>query len=361
MSIPPRLVEPVRAALRGEAGGWPATLTGDEVRTLVEHGIAPLLYSGAQVPQLRAEAMRSAAVEPLRADDLREVLAGLAAHGVEALILKGSALAYEIYPAPELRPRSDCDLLIAEDAIEAMREAMREAGFRENAASGDEHGNRQSTFVRAGALGLDHAYDVHWAVTNSPLFASILRFDDLRSRAVAIPALGPHAKGLSRPDALLLASIHRVVHHHDSDRLIWLVDIALLRDRMCAEEHRAFWRMAAEVRAVAVCSRSIALANEWLSRPHRDLAEDWLALEELRRDEPSRAFLDREITLGGVMLADMRALPWRTRLARLRQLAFPPADFMRQSFPARGRVLLPLLYVYRGARGVLRLFRRVRA
>jgi hypothetical protein len=361
MPIPSRLVEPVRAALCGQAEGWPVRLTEDEVRVLVGHGIAPLLYSGARVPRLRGEAIRAAAIEPLRADDLREVLSALAARGVEALILKGSALAYEIYAAPELRPRSDCDLLVAEPALGAVREAMQRLGFRENMTSGDEHGVRQTTFLRAGALGVEHAYDVHWAVTNTPLFAPVLRDDDLRRRAVAIPRLGPHAKGLERADALLLACIHRVAHHYDSDRLIWLADIALLRDRMSAEEHGRFWRMAAEGRVVAVCSRSIQLADEWMSRPRRDLAEQWLSGDEIERDEPSRAFLDRQITLGGVMAADLRALPWRARLQRLRQLAFPPAAFIRKSFPARSPALLPLLYVYRGVRGILRLFRRAGA
>ncbi len=361
MPIPQRLIEPVRAALRGDAGASLPALTDDDVRTLIDHGIAPLLYAASRAPHLRAEAMRAAAIEPMRADDLREVLDVLAARGVEALILKGSALAYQIYAAPELRPRSDCDLLIAEQAIGAMRGAMLEAGFRENLTSGDEHGVRQATFIRAGAFGVEHAYDIHWAVTNTPLFASVLQFDDLRRRAVAIPELGPHAKGLARADALLLACIHRVAHHHDSDRLIWLADIALLRDGMSADEHRSFWQKAAAEKVVAVCSRSIELANEWMSRPPRDLAAQWLSREELERDEPSRAFLDRDITHGGVMVADLRALPWRARFARLWQLTFPPAAFMRQSFPTHSRALLPLLYLYRGARGVFRLFRRAGA
>jgi hypothetical protein len=59
------------------------------------------------------------------------------------------------------------------------------------------------------------------------------------------------------------------------------------------------------------------------------------------------------------MLANFRALPWRARAQRLWQLAFPPAEFVRQSFGTHHRLLLPWLYVRRGARGVARLFRRV--
>lgn len=360
LPIAARLHEPLRAVLRGEAADWP-DLSGDETRALVIHGVAPLVYSVARVPQLRAEAIRAAALEALRLDDVRNVLDALANAGVEALILKGTALAYDLYASPELRPRGDTDLLIASGDLGRARACFVALGFEEQPLVGDEHGTRQTAFMRAGASGVVHMYDVHWAVANTPLFASALTFDDLRGRARPVPRLGPHARGLSDVDALLLACIHRVAHHHDSDRVIWLVDIALLRDRMSRAEHERFWRAAAEARIVGACMRSIARAEEWMPRPPRHRAEEWLSREELGREEPSRVFLDREITQGGVLVANLRALPWRARIERLRQVAFPPASFVQQSFGTRSRLALPWLYVRRGARGLLRLFRRVGA
>lgn len=352
--IPARLREPLAAALRGEPSVWPDALTPEEVNALVAHGVAPLVYANARVPQLRGEAMQAAAYEQLRAIDLDEVLAALAAAGVEALVLKGSALAYDLYPAPELRPRSDTDLLIARDDLPKLRAAMLALGFEEHLSSGDEHGLRQAEFTRAPGM----VYDVHWSATNVPAFDAVLRYDDLRTRSLPLPQLGPHARGLSYVDALLLACIHRVAHHHDSDRLIWLVDIGLLRTRMTRGEHERFWRLAAEGRVVGVCERSIAVADEWTSQARHDLADEFLSDDERTREEPSRVFLDREITHGGVMAASLRALPWRARVRRLWQLAFPPAGFIRQRFGVRHPLSLPWWYVYRGIRGVARLFRK---
>lgn len=365
--VPPRLRQPLAALLRnetmrGEVQSWPDSLTAaltpslttDELRAIVEHGVGPLVYARLRLPQLRTDAIHAAAHEPLRAIDLAEVLSALAAREVDVLIMKGTALAYDLYPAPELRPRSDTDLLIARDDLAAVRTTMLALGFEEHPSSGDEHGLRQAVFTRAPGM----VYDVHWAATNVPAFDAVLRFEELRPRAIALPQLGPHARGLSHVDALLLACIHRVAHHHDSDRLIWLVDIDLLRERMSHQEHERFWRLAAQGRVVGVCTRSIEVADAWLSRTPHDLAGEFLSSDELARDEPSRAFLDRDITHGGVLAASLRALPWRARIERLWQVAFPPAAFMRQQFGTRHAVTLPWWYFYRGVRGVARLFRK---
>jgi hypothetical protein len=69
--------------------------------------------------------------------------------------------------------------------------------------------------------------------------------------------------------------------------------------------------------------------------------------------------MNRRIPRGRVLAANLRALPWRSRARRLWQLAFPPKTFMERSFGKRSRLALTWLYVYRGARGIARLFRRV--
>ncbi len=326
---------------------------------LLDHGLAPLVYATVALPALRAAAIRAAAVEPLRQDDLRVVLGALASNSVETLILKGTALAYDLYAAPELRPRADVDLLVAQSDATAAIDTFRTLGFSMPHTSGDEHAVRQVTLTRRDAYGFEHDYDLHWDVTNTPVFASVLRFDALQKRARLLPRLGPHAQGLSDADALLLACIHRVAHHHDTERLIWLVDIALLRRRMSEDDHRRFWRQAADARVAMVCSRSIELADEWMSSATAHTAEQWLTVEERSRDEPSRVYLDRNLRYGEEMLADFRALPWRARMQRLWQLAFPPAAFLQESFGTRSRLALPWLYVRRSVRGVARLFKRV--
>lgn len=320
---------------------------------LIDEGMGPLLYAATRDPRFQAAALRAAAAEPLRLEVLRNVLDAI---GVRALLLKGTALAYDLYDQPEHRPRVDTDLLIAHEDLPAVREAMARLGFEEQITSGDEHGLRQLGFALVDRFGFEHLYDVHWAIANSPLFADVIRFEEIEP--LPLPRISPKAFGLGPVEALLLACIHRVAHHHDDERLIWLADIALLRARMSIDEHRRFWERAGERRVVAVCRHSIEAAERWFGGDPAHAAERFLGAQQLAQDEPSRILLDRDVTYARETLANLRALPWGARLTRLGQLAFPPPAFMRHAFATQSRIMLPLLYVFRGARGVARLFRK---
>jgi hypothetical protein len=364
LPIPAAFHSLLRAVLRGEPAAWPADAQNDDAARLLEaieqHGVGPLVYSrlsGDSWPiraTLRDAAIRAAAIESQRLADLRALLAELAALGIRVVIIKGTGLAYDLYDAPELRPRGDTDLLIAESDRDAVRRLMMEQSYECQLTSGDTLAVRQQSFVRGG-----HVYDVHWDVSNSPVVREALPFDDVISRAIAVPRIAPSALAPSHVDALLLACIHRVAHHHDNERLIWLYDIHLLREAMTPDAHARFWRLAAERRVATICERSIDLADAWFATKPHDRARDWLAEDVRTRDEPSAAFLDRNRRRASILGGDLKALGWRSRLRRLRELALPPVAFMRQSFPSAPAVALPALYIWRGARGVARLLRRV--
>lgn len=338
--------------LRGEMAQWPEDPRAHR-QAIEEHAVAPLAYARLPHPALREIALRAAAAEALRLADLRALLDAFARHGLRLLIIKGTALAYDVYDAPELRPRADTDLLIDRADVDRARAAFAGLGYAARVLSGDPHANRQQAFARTDGFGVEHVYDLHWDIANTPVVRDALHFDELLARSMALPRIGDGARAPSHVDALLLACIHRVAHHHDSDRLIWLYDIHLLGAAMSRAEHEELWRRAEERRVVAICDRSIELAGQWFGRgPHQ-------RARAIPPDEPSAAFLDRTRRRGAVLAADLKALGWRARLERLRDLALPPRAFMRAAFPRAPRAALPLLYVYRGARGVLRLFHRV--
>jgi hypothetical protein len=365
--IPERFRESVRALLGGRAVAAPAGITREEVDALVDavrvHAVAPLLYrslpSSEWPPEIvdtwRHDAISAAALESLRLVDLHAVLDSLRHAAVPVLILKGTALAYSLYDEPHERLRADTDLLIRTSDRETVDRLLVGQGFTRLETSGDELAVRQMSYLRRDAFGKDHVYDVHWAITNTPVFAELLSFDQLFERSTALVRLGSFARGLSSIDALLYACIHRVAHHHGSDRLIWLVDIQRLRARLSPEERKTFWDRASNAGLIAVCRDTFdACARMLGDRP--DDAAEFLSAEELSRRERTAGYLHRDARRGEILMAELRALSWQQRVIRLRQLMFPPRAYMRQQFGARA---LPIAYGTRALRGVARLFRRI--
>jgi Uncharacterised nucleotidyltransferase len=386
--IPAPLVPVVRSLLRGDETEWPAGLSEAEQRTFINaalaHGIAPLLHlvltrtaardaaggrqqgpQDASAPkdtswpatvreELRRHALGAAAAEVARQERLSIVLRGLREAGIDVLVLKGSALAYQLYPSPDLRTRGDSDLLIRRGDLERVRTVMAGLGTEELPGSGDELILRQAVFVTT--AGSREVFDFHWSITNAELFARGFEFQSLWVRSVPILSLSPHARGLGRSDALLLASIHRVAHHHGSDRLIWLYDLRLLREAMPDEELRDFWMAAAEQDVVTVCLDSLERARDWFGGAGPGAAR-FLTPERMARLETSAEYLRQGRRRGHQEWSDLAALPgWGSRLLRLRQLAFPPREYMRSRY---GRRPLALLYLYRGMVGLGRMFRRL--
>jgi hypothetical protein len=339
----------IRALLRGENAALPP------LGLLEAHGIATLLYARTHASELRTIALRATTVEAIRGVELARVTTALHEAGVRAILIKGASLGYDLYERPELRSRADTDLLIDRAQLDALARTLAPLGYAAVPTSGDELVVRQQSFHRRDLSGVVHSLDVHWAIANSPLIDGVIRFAEVDP--LPLPRLGPHAMGLPHVEALLLACVHRVAHHHDDERLIWLYDIHLLRASFTEEEHARFWRTAAERGVLTICRRSVELAEEWFGeQPHH--AEEYVGADRIARREPSARLLETS-SHAHVMLSDFAGLPgWKARLRRARQLAFPPRAYMDAQFGKRPRLLLPALYAWRGLRGLKRLFQR---
>src|SRR5262249_51587245 len=153
--------------------------------------------------------------------EITRVLASLREAGVTALVLKGGALAYTHYPAPHLRPRGDTDLLVTREDRARAQEALDDLGYRRQNSVSRDAVHTQWMFRRHEGR-LPHTIDLHWAISNRPLFARMLSFDELRRDARPIATLGADALAPAPVHALILACVHRVAHHDDAPTLIWL-------------------------------------------------------------------------------------------------------------------------------------------
>ncbi len=337
-----------------------AALTGDEAPAPSDELIA--LARAHRVDALLAQrtrardTLRPAAAQALSTErDVIEVCDAAHRHGVDALLLKGAALAYTHYPEPHLRPYADVDLLIRRDDLERAAAMLAEIGYTRDVEADAELWTGQRHYLKTSTAG-PVMVDLHWRVANPLAFADALAFDEVWPRAVAVPALGPHARTLSPADSLLLACLHRVAHHHDRVELLWLWDIHLLVSRMSDDELALFASGAIRAKLGVVCARGLTLARECFATA---VPVDVLSALEAADGEPSAAFVGASFSPFDVARADMAALSsWRARAGLAREHLFPPASYMRERYPRWPAALLPIAYVHRMLRGAPRWLRR---
>jgi hypothetical protein len=122
------------AQAAAELEGW------DEVLAqLKDHRMAPLLYvhlkgAGVELPQEARYSLQSLYVRHQWAAQVRrrvlgEIMAAFEADNIPALVLKGAALGYLVYPEPGLRPMSDLDILVPRSEVWRAGRVLAELGF----------------------------------------------------------------------------------------------------------------------------------------------------------------------------------------------------------------------------------------
>ncbi|HXW03872.1 MAG TPA: nucleotidyltransferase family protein [Vicinamibacterales bacterium] len=336
----------------------------------VEQGTAPLLYAAARSlgwdgPALRSLQVRAAADAALALAqnvELGTVLEGLADAGVAVLVLKGAHLANHHYASPELRPRSDSDLLIRDADRASARECFVRLGYAPLAHVTGDVAFTQCHFTRVDAAGVRHAFDVHWRVANPRVFSSRLTWDDLAAERVPVRALpaASRAFGPSAAHALLLACLHRTAHHGNSDRLIWLYDIRLLASRLSAAEWDRLVDLAARRGVAAVLLAGLRASTRLAgARPPAGVIRRLEHLGAQRVEPDLRRFIAGRQSPLRVLVSDwrrLRGLP--ERAAFLREHLLPPPAYMAHKYEVGSRAALPWLYVHRLVRGCARWLRQ---
>ncbi len=158
---------------------------------------------------------------------MRQLLPALDAAGIDAVVLKGFALAHQVYPAPELRVMNDLDVWVDETRLVEAEAALRPLGWRVHwrhapLAEQVAHGVVQLSTGDPLQLLEVHARpaSLHESVPDEvPAIWSRRR----RTRLGDIDALV-----LAPEDQLLHACVHVARHHHFIGALPRLLDVSLM-------------------------------------------------------------------------------------------------------------------------------------
>lgn len=287
------------------------------------------------------EAAREAAVIfMLREAECRKVLDVLQAEAVPVLLLKGSSLAYWLYPKSMLRECCDIDILVPSKTDADHAAAL--LGKHEYAkiyVPGDQGYEMLLTRrMFSGALRLD--LDVHWRLVNAAMFAGAFDFDTLYTASMPLPALAPGARGLCPVHALIHACIHRAINLYTGigERLKWLYDLHLLAQRFSDAEWQELHRVCSQHQLNGVCLAGIDAAADMFGN-----AAPTTALELLRASSAGEPLDAARLHEWKYMeRRNFAALPsLRARAHWLWQRTFPSQGYLQELYGSRqGRIAL---------------------
>ena len=359
------------ACLRGETAEWPVEIAAAAgVERILYHGIAGLLagrtdqiadWPGDLTRPIREQAVAQAMWEMRHKVVLAPLLGALAEAGITALLLKGSALAYDLYPEPAARSRGDSDILVAPGDLVATCTILASLGFAPDAVGGlaDDHALQRIWSKHDG--GLTHHIDLHWQLLNAPALVEVMDFATCATDPLALPRLSPSALAMSRVSTLLHTAIHRAMHltspyfvdgvtYRGGDRLIWASDIDRLANALSEIEWELLCRRALDQGVARACFDGMMMAQRLLGTGIPPQVTRTLGAA---GSEPASEYL-LGTTASRRAWSDFRAVRgWRRKAGYAVARVWPSADFMRAKYPAQAK--RPLVFLY--ARRTIDLFR----
>jgi hypothetical protein len=293
----------------------------------------------------RLDDFAARAREQLRRDELDTAtvaaVTALASAEVDAVVLKGPALARRLYVEGEARGYSDIDLLVPRAKLTSAQQALTELGyiwahevFGIDDVAGIEH---SQVWARAGEGGAPLLIDLHWRLDRCEAPDHVV-WGALAARRGSIELQGEEVPILSDDGLALHVAIHAAQHGPEDAKAIgdlargierWPVDVWRLAARL-AEAVQAVPAFAAGLRLLPDGAR---LATKLGLPPTPEL--DW---EIQHRDVRPRG------TFHFQALADARGI--RERANVLRRSLFPTRRWMEREYSSALEGRIPLLRAY---------------
>jgi len=307
------------------------------------------LWSDDSAERLLEAARDQAARDLIHEKELIDLLVSFDDAGIRPMLMKGMPLSYTHYPARGLRPHCDIDMLIQKQYINAVFDVMEKHGYQYHRI--DDLLTRQIGFSKQGPFDIEHVFDVHWCISNRPLFLNTLTYTEINQECVHIPELGDNAYTLNPIHALLLACLHRVAEgaFGEDEYLLWLYDIHLLLCAMSESELRNFIAQAKRKRILAICLDALNTSAQLLNTD----VPAW-AIEALSGDitiEPSARLLNPGARR--YRFSDLYQIPGLiNKLNGILEALFPPSAYLMHYEKSSNIFLLPVFYARRILRGL---------
>jgi hypothetical protein len=295
--------------------------------------------------------------------DLRLLLQELARNNIPVILLKGVALAEELYGNVALRPLSDMDVLAhCEDRL-SLIEILKPLNYKLK----DIEVHEASTFEYENEIvlvkpGEPKSYlDLHWSLLDSMYYQHVVDIDWFWETALPVSVDGIETKVLGLEAQLLHLSSHLTIHHRN-EGLLWFNDIALfLQTYKTHLNWEILFERAVQYELVWPLQNCIlTVVNKWDVDIPQEILDRLFLLDisineqhiHERRRRDNRPVARRFYT-------DLLEIPdWPSKIHYALLHFFPSTAYMKRRYDIHRSYFLPLYYPYRwliGLASVLKL------
>lgn len=296
------------------------------------HGLTPWLcqdaYLDALEPGQKLRVRSAFARERLQDEQQALHLSALSnafeARELRALVIKGAALARQVYPQLGLRAKGDLDLWTPYPQLKAVRALLLDLGYRSIPCNFGRFSQPEQSYI-----GHDRRnpvkIDLHWEVSSRPLLAQSFAFESIWQSAVEF-GFGSLIRAPSLTNALLIAVIHRIGHHREDARWVWLKDIDLIWRSLSLEQQRFAYESAKARGVFALLNEALASTTAVFETPVSAIAR-----QDKQAPELSALLLNPHTS---ALWIDFKSMGWIDFMRLCTEHAFPPNQFMQHRFGA---------------------------
>ena len=230
--------------IRGESCAWQDNFSEqDFIEYAQSQGVLLLLANSVDViekqwpePIYKAVLIAQSAADNLlehRREIISDLFEKLNHRQLTALLFKGSANAYLIYPSPKLRQHADVDIMIKENDYQQVVDVLEDMGFEIDSIKPTKFGPYQTTAILKQQTSPNLILDLHWKINNRLLLADALSFNEAWHSALPVKEYGDSAYGFNHENALLACCIHEAGSLPvEREKLIGLYDAYLLMSKL---------------------------------------------------------------------------------------------------------------------------------
>lgn len=341
-------------------------LDWDSLQQIVDsEALAPLLYHLIKgkniVPTSIEDKWRNAYYyngcrNTLLLRELVKILNKLRMAGVDAIVLKGAALAEIVYGDIAARPMSDLDLLINQHDLSVTRQILGELDYHQTGLEMQvgftEEFRNEEIFYKGGLV--DTYIDLHWRLI-APVYYQRTFDKDWFWETSLLAKINQTSAIILGLEAQIVYLCAHLMLHHGGESLLWLYDVAKVIDFYQKEiDWKQVINKAKEYNLIlSVQQILVQLADDWKVQIPAEVVDELRSLQPSRNEV--RTYIWQHQTMALRLFDDVAgAKDWRQRLRIIWDTLFPTFEYMQHRYRIPHPFFIPFYYPYRWLRGLRR-------